>query len=190
MARMSIRDQQTTAQAAPRVRPPGDVTSSPTPGTPRGDLLAMLGVSELPPDSRLSDSDVASILSLGPDGAKTKFRDMFCTPPAPFYCEAERTQWLSNNPWCGADSAPTVTVPQFVDEVTRNAWIATHPTCPVPPPVLTDHVCTPGDPSCDPRATPASTGPSVGWLIAGALLVGALWWSNESGRQTGSGRKR
>lgn len=176
----SMRSQATSAAAAmnrpvPRSpRPPGDATTPPTPGTPRGDLLVLLQPAfvSLPPDSRLPDSLVASMLADDPSATRQKMQQLFCTPPSPFYCEQERIEWAAANPWCNPTGVPLVTTPVFTDDVTRNAWIATHPHCPVPPPVLTDHTCTPGDPSCDPRAAGADTG---GWIVSTLIGVAIGW---------------
>ncbi len=151
------------------VRSSGDVTTPPTPGTPRGSLVTLLSVASLPSDSLLTDARVAELLTLDADSAKAKFNAWYCTPPGPFYCEQERLDWAHQNPWCSESAVPLVTVPTFTDDVTRNAWIATHPTCTPPPPVLTSHVCTPGDPSC-------STGPNPSKWVVPALVGLAVGW--------------
>lgn len=185
MARMNSLERLGASLAAaqppsPPARAPGEVTTIPVTGTPRYDLLMRLGVPMLPPDSRLSDETVAMLLT-APDAAATKdkFRIMFCVPPGDFYCEAERTQWMTDNPWCVGATIPLVTVPTFTSDVERNTWIATHQHCPVPPPVLTNHMCTPGDPGCAPIAnTPAPSNSGMGTFVAGAAIVAVLWWLN------------
>ncbi len=184
MSRMSMRDQATSSRtASPRAS--GDVTTPPTPGTPRGDLLALLQPDflSLPPDSQLSDATVAAMLADNPADTMAKMHILFCTPPGPFYCEAERVVWSAQHPWCNPLIAvPPVTIPRFTDEVTRQAFIDTHPTCPTPPPVLSDHTCTPGDPTCDPRAVVPASGPGIGMFLAGVAALGLGWWLYESGK--------
>ncbi len=191
MSRM--RDQSAQAAAVfPKApgspRPPGAPTSPLTPGTPRANLASALRVPQLPPDSSLSDDDVEKLLAMSVVSGGmadntlliSEFKRIYCVPPGPFYCEAERMAWLQSTPWCPDAQAPLVTVPTFTDEVTRSAWIATHPTCPVPPPVQTpapgpapgDHTCTPGDPSCGPSPAVVSrdTGGQIGSLLIGAVI--------------------
>ncbi|MEO8069945.1 MAG: hypothetical protein ABI652_00970 [Acidobacteriota bacterium] len=185
MARMNSLERLGAALAAQQPMPapgraPGDVTTTPVSGTPRYDLLMRLGVPSLPPDSRLSDSLVASLM-MGEDAqvTKDKFRALFCVPPGPFYCEDERTQWMNENPWCAGAVVPIVTTPTFTSDVERNAFIATHQHCPTPPPVLTDHMCTPGDPGCAPATSSSSAASNgAGTFFLGAAVIATLWWLN------------
>ena len=172
--------QQQSAAPSPG-KAPGDVTTTPVSGTPRYDLLMRLGVPSLPSDSRLPDSLVASLM-MGVDAqaTKDKFRALFCVPPGPFYCEDERTQWMNENPWCAGSVVPIVATPTFTSDVERNAFIATHQHCPTPPPVMTDHMCTPGEPGCAPAPSapvPASSN-GAGMFFWGAAAIATLWWLN------------
>jgi len=189
------------AQSQPASSPsraPGDATTTPVSGTPRYDLLMRLGVPSLPPDSRLPDSLVADLLTM-PDAptTKDKFRALFCVPPGPFYCEDERTTWMNENPWCAGATIPLVTVPTFTSDVERNAFIATHQHCPTPPPVLTNHLCTPGDPGCAP-ITPSSSSPpasasannGMGTFAMGAAAVAFVWWFTSLDKPRGNPASR
>lgn len=161
-------------------RAPGDITTNPIPpaaAAARSDLLALLGLTALP--AAMTDAAIVALMTPPVDAAtvKAKFRQAFCTPPGEFYCEAERAAWLAENPWCaGMGVIPIITVPVFTSDVERNAWIDTHRHCPVPPPALSNHMCTPGEPGCGPAPAAPASSSGAGAVIMGAAALILVGW--------------